>query len=95
MEAKKLTVYIDGPLNAQALGEVEQKIKELNVEEGTIVVMDCTEMSYICSSGLRVFLGLHKDVTNRGAKLIIKGLQPMVKNIFEMTGFTNIMNFED
>lgn len=95
MENKNITVYIDGPLNAQALNEVQQKIDDLKVELGNIVTMDCTEMSYICSAGLRIFLAMHKDLTQRGAKLIIKGLQPMVRNVFEMTGFIQIFNIED
>lgn len=94
VEPKTLTVYIDGPLNAQALDEVQEKINSLEVNTGDIVVMDCTEMSYICSSGLRIFLAMHKDVTQRGSKLIIRGLQPLVKNVFDMTGFSHIFNME-
>lgn len=95
MEEKTLTVYIDGPLNAQALDGVQAKINELDIQPGNIVVLDCTEMTYICSSGLRIFLAMHKDVTNRNSKLIIRGLQPLVRNVFEMTGFLNIFNIED
>lgn len=94
MEHKTHTVYIDGPLNAQALDEVQAKIDALVIAEGEIVVLDCTDMTYICSSGLRIFLGMHKSLTQRSSKLIIKGLQPLVKNVFDMTGFSNILNFE-
>lgn len=93
-DSKTLTVYIDGPLNAQALDEVQEKINNLEINTGDLVVMDCTGMSYICSSGLRIFLAMHKDVTQRGSKLIIRGLQPLVKNVFDMTGFTQIFNIE-
>lgn len=93
-DSKTLTVYIDGPLNAQALDEVQEKINNLEINTGDLVVMDCTEMSYICSSGLRIFLAMHKNVTQRGSKLIIRGLQPLVKNVFDMTGFTQIFNIE-
>lgn len=95
MATKTLTVYIDGPLNAQALDDVQAKINDLDIQPGNEVVLDCTGMTYICSSGLRIFLAMHKDVTNRNAKLIIRGLQPLVKNVFEMTGFMNIFNIED
>lgn len=88
------TVYIDGPLNAQALDEVQKKIDALLVETGDLVVLDCTEMSYICSSGLRIFLSMHKDVTQKGGKLIIRGLQPLVMEVFNMTGFAHIFNIE-
>ena len=95
MESKTHTVYIDGPLNAQALDEVQAKINALEVNEGDLVIMDCTEMSYICSSGLRIFLAMHKDVTQRSSRLIIRGLQPLVKGVFDMTGFTKILNIEE
>lgn len=93
-EIKTLTVYIDGPLDAAHLNEVEEKLKALDVQLGNIVVLDCTEMTYICSSGLRQFLGMHKDVTQKGAKLIIKGLQPLVKKVFDISGFSQIFNME-
>ncbi len=95
MEPRTQTVYIDGPLNAQALNSVQEKIDSLVIETGDIVVLDCTEMSYICSSGLRIFLAMHKDVTQKGSKLIIRGLQPLVKNVFDLTGFAHIFNIED
>lgn len=94
MTTKTHTVYIDGPLNAQALGAVEEKIKALEVSDGDQVVVDCTDMDYICSSGLRIFLSLHKDLTQRNSKLVIRGLQPLVKNVFDMTGFASILNVE-
>lgn len=89
------TIYIEGPLNAKALDEVKAELDAVKVETGDQVVIDCTEMTYICSSGLRVFVQMHKDVTMRNGKLIIRGLQPLVKGVFDMTGFTSIFNFED
>lgn len=82
-------------MNAQALDEVQQKIDALVVNTGDVITLDCTDMSYICSSGLRIFLAMHKDVTQKNAKLIIRGLQPLVKDVFEMTGFAHIFNIED
>lgn len=49
MDINTHTVHIDGLLNAQALGEVEETVKALAVNTGDIVVIDCTEMSYICA----------------------------------------------
>ena len=64
------------------------------IHEGQFVILDCTEMNYISSSGLRVFLSMHKEVTSKNGKLIIKNLQPLVKHVFDMTGFSQIFNFE-
>jgi anti-anti-sigma factor len=51
-------------------------------------------MDYICSSGLRVFLSTYKKIAQEGGKLIIRNLQPLVKNVFDMSGFSQIFNIE-
>lgn len=89
-----ITIYIDGPLDALHLKDLQDKVDSLENVEGQLVILECAEMTYICSSGLRIFLAMHKDVTARNGKLIIRNLQPLVKNVFDMTGFTQILNIE-
>ncbi|MBO7280892.1 MAG: STAS domain-containing protein [Bacteroidaceae bacterium] len=74
--------------------ELENDINKLDVNLGDLVVVDCTGMSYICSSGLRIFLSLNKNITTKGGKLIIKNLTPLVKGVFDMSGFSQIFNIE-
>lgn len=87
-------IYANYPMDALSLRELENDIKDLDVQLGELVVVDCTGMTYICSSGLRVFLTLNKDITGKGGKLIIRNLEPLVKNIFDMSGFSQIFNIE-
>ena len=89
-----ITLYIDGPLDALHLNDLQENVNSLEIKDGQFVVLDCTGMTYICSSGLRIFLAMHKEITEKNGKLIIKGLQPLVKNVFDMTGFSQIFNFE-
>jgi anti-anti-sigma factor len=51
-------------------------------------------MTYICSSGLRVFLTLNKNIVAKGGKLVIRNLEPLVKGVFDMSGFSQIFNIE-
>ena len=81
-------------MDTLSLRELENDIKDLDVQLGDFVIVECAGMTYICSSGLRVFLTLNKDVTARGGKLIIRNLEPLVKNIFDMSGFSQIFNIE-
>ena len=53
--ANTLTVCIDGPLDAQHLQETQDKIDALDLQSGDEIVLDCTTMNYICSSGLRIY----------------------------------------
>lgn len=48
-------------------------------------------MEYISSSGLRVFLKLKKYVLAQNERLEVSELQPMVKGVFEMTGFDKLL----
>ncbi len=91
---KTHNIYVDYPMNALNMKELENDINKLDVNLGDLVVVDCTGMSYICSSGLRIFLSLNKNITTKGGKLIIKNLTPLVKGVFDMSGFSQIFNIE-
>lgn len=87
-------IYANYPLDALHLRDLENDINKLDLQLGEFVVVDCTGMNYICSSGLRVFLSLNKDIAARGGKLIIRNLEPLVKSVFDMSGFSQIFNIE-
>ena len=87
-------IYANYPMDALSLRELENDIKDLDVQLGDFVVVDCAGMTYICSMGLRAFLSLNKDITAKGCKLIIRNLEPLVKNVFDMSGFSQIFNIE-
>ena len=91
---KTHNIYVDYPMNALNMKEIENDINKLDVNLGDLVVVDCTGMSYICSSGLRIFLSLNKNITTKGGKLIIKNLTTLVKGVFDMSGFSQIFNIE-
>ena len=91
---KTHNIYVNYPLDALHLRELEEDINRLELNLGDIVVIDCTGMGYICSSGLRVFLSFNKDITSKGCKLIIRNLEPLVKSVFDMSGFSQIFNIE-
>lgn len=91
---KTHNIYANYPLDSLNLRELQEYIDTLEVSPGDLVVVDCKGMSYICSSGLRVFLTLHKDLAAKTAKLIIRNLEPLVKEVFDMSGFSHIFNIE-
>jgi len=55
------------------------------------IVVDCGELEYVNSAGLKVFLLAAKRLEPLGGKLVICGLAPSVLMIFEMIGFARIM----
>ena len=87
-------IYANYPMDALSLRELEGDINELQLNLGDWVVVDCKGMTYICSSGLRVFLTLNKNIVAKGGKLVIRNLKPLVKGVFDMSGFSQIFNIE-
>jgi anti-anti-sigma factor len=87
-------IYVNYPLDALHLRDLENDIERLDINLGDVVVVDCKGMNYICSSGLRVFLAFNKNITVKGGKLIIRNLEPLVKGVFDMSGFSHIFNIE-
>ena len=56
------------------------------------IEVDCTNMEYTSSQGLRMFLMLQKSVGSKGGKLVLKNMKAQVKEVFDITGFSSIIN---
>ena len=77
-------------IDASNVGEVEAKTQEeLNGYDGDVII-DADELEYISSAGLRVILKIKKKYPN--TKII--NCSQAVYDIFEMTGFTEILNIK-
>ena len=87
------TVELIGRFDAQTALDVEVKLKELFAQGHTKIVVDLGQVDYISSSGLRVLLGALKECRkkcNGDCRLAV--IKPHVKQIFEMSGFTQIFS---
>lgn len=85
---------IIGRLDTATAGEFEKAIAPLMAGDMQKVVIECDEFEYISSSGLRLFLTLQKTAAKKGGKVIIRDMNADIKNVFDMTGFTNLFIFE-
>ena len=85
-----LNVAIDGRLDTTTAPELESFFGANYDGTGSIVI-DCEKLSYVSSAGLRVLLGAQKK-TKGAMKLINVG--ELVMEVFEMTGFADILTIE-
>ncbi len=58
------------------------------------VVLDCSEMDYVSSAGLRSFRHIKFTMDKQKGKLVIRGIKPEVKSVFDLTGFDALFDFE-
>lgn len=90
-EGEKTLVTLEGRLDTTNADQFQKDIAPLMAEEHPDFEIDCAGMEYTSSQGLRMFLMLQKSVTMKGGKMVMKNMKPQVKEVFDITGFSNII----
>lgn len=90
-QEEKTFVTLDGRIDSTNAEQFQQDISPLMEGDNPDIDIDCTGMSYTSSQGLRIFLMLQKSVIARKGKMVMRNMNPMVKEVFDITGFTNII----
>ena len=91
MSDKTVTIPLHGRISSDNSAAVEQEImSKLEGYDGNSVVLDASSLDYISSAGLRVILRLKKAYPD----ITVSNVSSEIYDIFEMTGFTEMMNVE-
>ena len=89
---KELNIMVKGRLDTITAPELEKEIKE-NITGVEKLVLDLKELDYISSAGLRVILSAQK-IMNKQGEMIVKNVNETVNEIFEITGFCDVLTIE-
>lgn len=81
---------VNGRMDTGNTSIFEEAIAPILKSDIKELIINCTDLEYISSSGLRQFLVLQKFMSGKGGSLKVSGLRPEIKEIFDLTGFTNI-----
>ena len=85
-----MTARLVGRLDTPAAAEVTQEIQPLLDHASETIILDCSELTYISSSGLRILLTIRKAASAAGGHVIIEGLSNEIRQVFMMTGFLQL-----
>ena len=88
----RLTLRIQGRLDTTTAPQLETELKA-SVEGVTALVLDLAELAYISSAGLRVVLMAQKIMHKQGT-MVVRNVDPNVLEVFEVTGFSDILTIE-
>ena len=83
-------LVISGRLDTTNYSRLEKKLMELIESSQDKILVECSALDYVSSSGLRVLLMALKKITLMKGKFVLCGLQNNIREIFEVSGFTNI-----
>lgn len=89
-----LTGILNGRLDTVASTQFANDMEPLIKNAARNIVLDCTALEFISSSGLRLFLTLKKASLAQGGSVTLKGLSPSVRQVFTITGFSSLFAFE-
>ena len=88
-EGNKLTITVSGRVDTVTAPELEAGLK---FGEATCVVLDLGDVPYMSSAGLRLLLVAQKTMLTKGGEFLIANVQPTVKEVLVVTGFSNILH---
>ncbi len=90
-DGDKIVCTVMGRIDTNSAPELLEAVDFTNLKE---LVYDLSDVDYVFSAGLRIFLQAQKIMNANGGTLKLINVQPSVKEIFEIVGFTNIMDIE-
>ena len=90
----KYFATLEGEMDTVAAVEAEKVLKPIYDSNGKDIIIDCTGLEYIASSGLRILLSILKGAKANGSRVVMRGMNDDIKNVFQLTGFINIFEFE-
>lgn len=91
-ENDKVTIAITGRLDTNTAPQLEAELKQ-SLEGTNNLVLDFTKLEYVSSAGLRVILAAQKQMNKQGS-MVITNVKPTVMEVFEITGFVDILTIE-
>jgi anti-sigma B factor antagonist len=83
-------ISVCGRIDATTSKDLENALNSLIDENNTKIVLDLGGVEYISSVGLRVMLAALKKVKPKKGDVKLAALQPFVREVFEITGFTKL-----
>ena len=92
LEGTKLEIILEGRLDTITAPTLEEELKQ-SLDGITELVFDFGKLEYISSAGLRVLFVAQK-IMNKQGSMIIKNVNDVINDVFEVTGFSDILTIE-
>ena len=92
-QGNSLTVALEGCMDSNSAPQREEALEE-EMASITELVIDLKKLAYTSSAGLRVLLSAQKTMNKKGG-MVIRNVSEEIMEIFDMVGFTGLLNIEE
>lgn len=93
LEGTEMTVKLIGRLDTITAPNLEGTLRQ-SIDAVENLIFDLNELEYVSSAGLRVLLSAQK-IMNKQGEMVIRGANSEIMEVFEVTGFVDILNIEE
>lgn len=90
----QVTLILDGRLDTSVTPQTEKEVEPLLDFKNCEIIIDCSRLEYISSSGLRLLMAVNQRCRANSCSLYIKGLKENVLDVFTTTGFIHLFQFK-
>ena len=90
----RFTAVLSGELDTAAAEATAQALQPLLDSKGKEIVLDCKDLEYISSSGLRVLLSILKTAKSVGSRVVLKDVNEVIRDVLDISGFISIFELE-
>jgi anti-sigma B factor antagonist len=91
---ERIIAILSGELDTAASAQAEKDLQPLLDSNGKEIVLDCKELEYISSSGLRVLLSILKKAQSVGSHVVLKNVNDVIHDVLDISGFISIFDIE-
>ena len=91
-DGDKLTIHLEGRLDTTTAPQLENELKK-SLSGVKSLIFEFAALEYISSAGLRVLLSSQKQMNKQG-EMVIRHVRPEIMEIFDVTGFSDILTIE-
>jgi anti-sigma B factor antagonist len=88
----EVVVLLNGELDTVATTNMSDELNRVTDLASQNIIIDCKDLEYVSSSGLRFFMQLKKNSEQSGGSVTIRNLNEDVEDIFRLSGFHHIFN---
>ncbi|ANU08863.1 anti-sigma-B factor antagonist [Planococcus antarcticus DSM 14505] len=86
--------FVHGEIDAHTAPVLREKLEAYQNHQGLKAELDLSDVDYMDSTGLGVFVAFYKSVNANGGHVKLKGLSARLKRLFDITGLGDIMDIE-
>lgn len=86
-----LNVSLNGRLDTPGVDQIETQLTAHLVPRGARAILDLSQVTFLASGGIRMFITIAKSLARKGGKLVLYGAQPLVAQVLEATSLSDIV----